>query len=264
MSARNAPLTPLCMLVLLACPLSAQIRSPALPQVHGNNLNIHRPPSRTNANQPVDMKSDPYFHVVLDNERVRVFTIDLPPLGSTQLDTHTHDYIILSLGKSSFQLGDGAHLYPMQLDDGEMQVMKGGWPHRATNLASTSLRLVEVEISRNIHPERPICGLAGRECVDGKFGGDAAGTFTHSTLFETDTVKLCRLLLNPGVTQPDEHHDRSHILLALDDLQLSDGDSGTQQIILKPGEARWYASSATHQLRNLEHVDARLVTIDLK
>jgi hypothetical protein len=64
------------------------------------------------------------------------------------------------------------------------------------------------------------------------------------------------------VTQPEEHHDRSHILLALDDLELS--DSATQQIILKPGEARWYASSATHQLNNLEHADARLITIDLK
>jgi mannose-6-phosphate isomerase-like protein (cupin superfamily) len=208
------------------------------------------------------MKSDPSFRTILDNERVRVFTIDVPPLGSTQLDMHAHDYIILSLGKSNFQLGEGSRLYPMQLDDGEMQVMKGGWPHRATNLANATLRLVEVEISRDIHPERPICGLAGRECVDGKFGGNAAGTFTHSTLFETDTVKLSRLLLNPGVTQPEDHHDHGHLLLALDDLEL--GDAATQPVTLKAGDARWYSSSATHQLRNLEHADARLITIDLK
>ena len=122
MWSRNVLLTPLC-LVLVTCSLHAQTQSPALPQVHGNNLNVHRPPSRTNASQPIDMKSDPSFRAILDNERVRVFTIDVPPLGSTQLDMHAHDYIILSLGKSNFQLGEGAHLYPMQLDDGEMQVM---------------------------------------------------------------------------------------------------------------------------------------------
>src|SRR5438445_10266417 len=80
----------------------------------------------------------------------------------------------------------------MQMEDGEMQVIKGGASHRITNLSDSPLQLVEMEGMREIHPERPVCGLGGRACSDGIFGRNEDGSYSQSTLFETDTIKLAR------------------------------------------------------------------------
>ena len=121
-------------------------------QVPRNNLDVHRPPNRSTLSGPVDLKLDHCFRQVLANDRVRVFSVEVSPHQSTELDSHSHDYVILSLGKSSFQISGAGTAYPMQLDDGEMQVLKGRWPHQIANLSETPLHLVELEVLQEVPP----------------------------------------------------------------------------------------------------------------
>ena len=89
-------------------------------QVPHNNLDVHRPAHRSIPSGPVDLKLDHRFRQVFANDRVRVFSVEVPPYQSTELNSHNHDYVILSLGKSNFQISGTATTYPLQLDDGEM------------------------------------------------------------------------------------------------------------------------------------------------
>ena len=139
-------------------------------QVPRNNLDVHRPSSRSVPGGPIDLKLDRCFHQVLANDRVRVFSVEILPHQSTELNSHNHDYVILSLGKSNFQISGAGSTYPMQLDDGEMQVLKGRWPHQIANLSETPLRLLELEVLQEVHPDHPICGLASAPM------GDSAAT----------------------------------------------------------------------------------------
>ena len=67
-------------------------------QVPRNNLDVHRPPSRSSVpGGPVDLKLDHCFHQVLANDRVRVFSVEVPPQQSTELDSHNHDYVIRAI-----------------------------------------------------------------------------------------------------------------------------------------------------------------------
>jgi quercetin dioxygenase-like cupin family protein len=249
----------LCVLVCFAW-LSISLAA----QVRGNSLNVH-PPTRTSVSGPIEMKSDHNFHQVLDNEHVRIFKVEVPPLHSTETDYHRHDYVVLSLGTSNFEISGGGISYPMQMQDGEMQVLKGG-THQVVNRAETSLRLIELEVLRNIHPERPVCGLVGRECTDGTFGKTDEGTYSQSTLFETDTLKLARVQLGPGGALPQHHHSSCHVLLALDDVVLSDQQIGEpgKEVRLKTGEALWYPAGVVHRLKNLDRQEVRLITVDFK
>ena len=160
----------------------------------------------------METKSDHCFRSVLENDRVRVFKVEVRGLQSTSVNYHRHDYLVVSLGKSNFEIAGSGIRYPMQMDDGEMQVIKGGASHRITNLSDSPLQLVEMEVMHEIHPERPVCGLGGRACSDGIFGRNEDGSYSQSTLFETDTIKLARVQLGPGGLLPEHRYERCHVL----------------------------------------------------
>jgi quercetin dioxygenase-like cupin family protein len=234
-------------------------------QVPRNNLDVHRPSSRSAPSGPVDLKLDHCFHQILVNDRVRVFSVEVAPHQSTELDSHNHDYVVLSLGKSNFQISGTGNTYPMQLDDGEMQVLKGHWPHQIANLSETSLRLLEMEVLQEVHPDHPLCGLGGRECTDGRFGNSDGGSYTQNTLFETDTIKLDRIELGPGGVLPEHRHEHCHVLIALDEIEFRDENhEGDRDLHLKSGEALWYAGNVVHRLKSLDKQNARLVTLEFK
>src|SRR2546428_998923 len=121
-------------------------------QVPRSDLNVHHPPNRSVPSGPVDLRLDHRFRQVFANDRVRVFSVEVPPHQSTELDSHNHDYVILSLGKSNFQISGTATTYPMELDDGEMQVLKGRWPHQLENLSEMPLHLLELEVLHEVIP----------------------------------------------------------------------------------------------------------------
>jgi quercetin dioxygenase-like cupin family protein len=212
------------------------------------------------------MRSDQFFHSVLENDRVRVFKVEIPPSQSSALDQHRHDYIVVSLGKNDFEIAGGGMTFPMQMENGEMQVLKGGAPHRITNHSDQPLRLLELEVLREVHPEQPVCGLGGRRCTDGRFGHSDTGTYTQSTLFETDTVKLARVELGPASLLPEHRHDRCHVLLALADVSLRDesGIDEEREIHLKAGQAEWYPQALVHSLKNVDKQEVQFLTVEFK
>jgi mannose-6-phosphate isomerase-like protein (cupin superfamily) len=240
--------------------------APLMAQVPKNNLDVQHPPSRSSVAASMDVKRDHCFRSVLENDRVRVFKVDVPGLQSTSLDYHHHDYLLVSLGTSNFEvLGNGIR-YPMQMDDGEMQVLKGGASHRISNLSGSPLRLVEMEVIGEVHPERPICGLGKPACTDGIFGRNEAGSYNQSTLFETDTVKLARVQLGAGSLLPEHRHDRCHILVSLADTTLRESPvgSGSRELQLSPGDAQWYSGRVTHTIENLDTRDVQFITVEFK
>ena len=234
-------------------------------QVPHSNLDVHHPPNRSVPSGPVDLRLDHRFRQVFANDRVRVFSVELPAHQSTELDSHSHDYVILSLGKSNFQISGTATTYPIELDDGEMQVLKGRWPHQLENLSETPLHLLELEVLHEVHPEHQLCGLAGQECTDSRFGKGDEGQYTQNTLFETDTVKLVRIELGPGGVLPEHRHDHCDVLVAVDEIEFRDENhEGKKDVHLKSGEALWYAGNVVHRLKNLDKQNARLVTLEFK
>jgi quercetin dioxygenase-like cupin family protein len=237
--------------------------SASFAQIRQNNLDVQHVPSRSSVSG--EMKSDRFFHSVLENERVRVLRIEVPPMQSTPSGYRRHDYVVLSLGKSNFEIAGAGMRFPLQMEDGEMQVLKGGGSHRITNLADTPLRLIELEVAQEIHPEHPVCGLGGRACRDGRFGKTETGTYTQSTLFETDTVKLTRVELGPTSLLPEHRHDRCHVLIALSNAALRDENiNQDRELYLKAGDAAWYSQAVAHSLKNLQSQEVQLITLEFK
>jgi hypothetical protein len=143
-----------------------------------------------------------------------------------------------------------------------MQVMKGGWPHRLTNLANATARLVEIDVQNNIAPERALCGLAAIPCTDGRFGKTEEGTYIKSTLFETSKGEVNQGGVGSGrysrktrpfrirITHPSDSHPsyRGH------------GERYKRDL----GETQAYPAGTDHQIRNIGAETARFLEFELK
>jgi quercetin dioxygenase-like cupin family protein len=234
------------------------------PQVPRSNLNV---PGSVRRNATAVVPAAHFSHSVLANERVRIFRLELPGSESAPVDTPRHDFLVVSLGKSDFELAGDTVSYPVQMEDGEIQVFKGGWARRIRNQGQTPIRLLEVEVTGNVHPEHPLCGLGAASCSDGHFGSTTEGRYTQSTLFETDTLKLGRIDLSPGGAIPVERFPRPHVLIALRNSQLGDDtaeNTGAGEFSLASGDAVWYAPNVVHRLKNLSGSDVELITAEFK
>lgn len=233
----------------------------AMAQVQKSN--VHVPASAGQASSDaVEMKADPSFHSELDNASAKIFHVEVASHQSTEVDIHAQDYVVLSLGKSSFKVVGLANSFPVEMAPGEMQVLKGGWPQRLVNTSDVPLDLVEVEAENGIDPEHPECGLTAAECRDGEFGDG----FTFSTLFETRKIKLTRIDLGPGGVLPKHAHIQSHVLVALADMKLSnqDTDKDAENLQLKAGEIAWHEGPEEHTLTNTGDKDAPIIVVEFK
>src|SRR5689334_6681306 len=87
------------------------------------------------------------FEKLLSNEHVRVLRVKMAPHQSTGVDRRPHDYLIIPLQYADMQtVGDGGS-FDFEMRAGQMQVNKGGWPHRTVNAADSALDVLEFEIT---------------------------------------------------------------------------------------------------------------------
>jgi quercetin dioxygenase-like cupin family protein len=214
----------------------------------------------------IDVTEDCCFHKLLSNDRVRVLHLKMSPHQSTAINQHLHDYVILSLGTNRLQAsGAAGNDFRLDLEDGEVQIMKGGWPHKVMNLGDATLDLLELEVTRNINPEQALCGLGGKECADGRFGKTDAGTYSYSTLFETPTVKLRRIELGPGGSLSEHTHSGGELIITLSKMEvMNQSAQQASTIAAAPGEVNWIGSAFAHSLTNNGKDTARFLEFELK
>jgi len=108
------------------------------------------PTSTQTAPSVVPITNEPSHHMVLDNEYVRVFYVEVPPHAETQYHQHDHDYIYVTLGDASVdsvRVGEKpAHL---DLKDGDTKFTKGSFAHKAVNQGDKPFRNITIEVKQN-------------------------------------------------------------------------------------------------------------------
>ena len=206
---------------------------------------------------------DACYRRLSSNDGLTVFAVTIASHQSTLLASHPNDYLLIALEKTAIEVaGVSGNSYFVQLDAEQMQVMKGGWSHRFTNVGDTTAELLQVEARSEIRPEHALCGLAARPCDDGLFGKTQEGTYSTSTLFDTPKVKLSKIELGPGGIFQTHMHTGPQVLIPLTSIHLT--DSSQTDIVRNVGEAEVYAARTKHQLRNVGPQTARFLEFEVK
>jgi len=214
----------------------------------------------------VDIAHEPSAKTLVANGTMRAYRIELAPGAETSVDRHEHDFLLVSIGENKFEFVGTGNAYAMQMSDGEVQVMKGHWAHRVVNKSDRLLRIIEVEVVREIEPEKAMCGLNAKSCMGSKFAESDDTSYVESPLFETATVRLGRTEIGPGKGMPEHGHRGNHLMIALNDQQITNavvaGDIA--QLAERPGDAVWLEGGIVHRVMNRGTDAARFLTLEVK
>jgi len=222
--------------------------------------------SPTKTPQPIVEAREPHTTQLFSNGQARVVRIDLEANTSTETARHPHDFILVSLGDNDFELAGPANSVPMSLKNEETQVITGDWPHKVVNKASHPLHLLEIEVVKGIAPERAVCGLNGASCISSRFAYNDNEKYVTSLLFETATIKVGKVEIDPNSGMPEHGHTSAHLMVALTDEHLTNSVVGQGSAVIEchQGEAQWFGGDIVHKLTNQGTDRARFLTVEWK
>lgn len=201
----------------------------------------------------------PGLHLEISNPAVRVFRIDLPARGAVAIGREVRDYMLVAVSGGSAEIAGFANNYPVDLNSGEVEIFKGGWPHQLRNRSDQPSTWIILEMTRPLQPEHASCGLAGSGCSQFKFGKTDLGEYNESVLFETPSARVLRAELAAASTLPTHDDRRDHVVIPLSAGEFAMNGAGASY---KPGETVWVRGAA--ELRNTGKDAARLVIVEVK
>ena len=218
------------------------------------------------AAQEVEITAEPHHHLVLANDQVRVFNVEVTPHSETLMHWHRHDYIYVTLGFSEVvNAVKGKDPVTVKLQDGQTGFLPGGFAHMARNLSAQAFRNVTIELLQDdklrhspahwdpAHPEED----RGLEILNGG---------TKEILFVKDGVRVSEFELQPGAVIPLHQHAGPHLVVALTDYELRSAveGKGFDIVTMKRGESQWAAGGYSHILTNTGHHPAKFITLEFK
>jgi hypothetical protein len=133
-----------------------------------------------------------------------------------------------------------AHL---NLCDGETFFPPGNYAHLARNLAATPFRNLIVELQPDEKVRKTPLPKWDEERGLQVFSGG-----TQEILFVKDGVRVSEIELAPGGVVPSHHHNGSHILVAVSDLEIRSDVvvMGPMPGHFKSGDVKWLPGGYTH------------------
>jgi quercetin dioxygenase-like cupin family protein len=206
----------------------------------------------------IEITAEPNHHLMLENQFVRVFKVELAPHAAMIVHNHRHDYFFTVLGESHIEndvVGKPPALRTFR--NGETFFVLGDFAHTAKNLSDQTFRVVAVELMGN-DKRKP------SPKWDEERGLHILNDGTRDILFVKDGVRVSDLELQPGGVVPKHHHAGPHLVIAVTDLDLrSDVEGkGPSHVQLKAGEIAWAKGGATHTLTNIGKQNAKLITLE--
>jgi quercetin dioxygenase-like cupin family protein len=207
----------------------------------------------------VEITAEPSHHLVLENETVRVFKVEVAPRSATLMHRHRHDYFSTSLGDAHVSNEvEGKSPVEVKFSDGETRFVAGNFVHIARNLSDKPFRNVTIELLQD-EKAHQAASRWPEESGEKTFPGGRS-----KILFVKDGVRVSEVNLEPGAIVPSHHHDGPHLLVAVSDLDVrSDVDgSGPMPGKFKAGDTKWLPGGYTHTLTNVGKEPARFITLE--
>jgi quercetin dioxygenase-like cupin family protein len=207
----------------------------------------------------VEITSEPSHHLVLENEHVRVFKVEIAPQASTLMHFHRHDYVFVTIGDAHISNEvEGKPPVEVKFADGDTRFAVGNFAHVVKDLSDQPFRNLTIELLQD-EKLRQTPSHWPEETGERTFPGGSS-----KILFVKDGVRVSEVNLAPGATVPRHHHDGPHLLVAVSDLDLrSDVEGqGSMPGKFKAGDIKWLPGGYTHTVTNVGKSPARLVTVE--
>jgi len=141
----------------------------------------------------VDIADESRHHLVLANEYVRAFVVDIPPGDRTLCHRHPQDYLLYSASASEI-ISATRDEEPKRLNycDGECELLSAGLVHVVENIGASPVRNVVVELS-------PRAGELRRGSNPKWVGGEwIGGNQNISQILNGERAAIFKIGIGPG------------------------------------------------------------------
>jgi beta-alanine degradation protein BauB len=227
---------------------------------------------------PVPLTAEPSHHKVLENDEIRLFTVEVAPGATTRWHEHANDFIWIALGDAVIvdHPRDGADAR-VEARDGAMTFRPRGLVHAVTNQRDVPFRNVTIELLRAQTGGRNQCGSALKDRpldCPASAGASSPKRKGPSVLpeFETDQTIVSLVTLGPDdrfAFKPTMHPP---VLVALEgtdaealvDMKMEGGAYGRGKRAMKGGDAMAVPTGMGVELHNLARAPARFVVLEFR
>jgi hypothetical protein len=219
------------------------------------------------AQNVVPITSEPSHHLAISNSYVRAFKVEVPPRAETLYHQHDYDYLYVTIGDSDVT-STRIHEKPVaiKLQDGQVELAKGPFAHKATNDSDKPFRNVTIELLKSVGT--PICGLAGgdQSCGVGPgwAGGGGRGPFyagSSQPLLRSSQLTVDDFRVEDGSEVPPNAIPKPPFLLVAvtDERFRIISQKGTQEVESRPGDVFWQEEPFTKLIALSPH--ARFIVV---
>jgi quercetin dioxygenase-like cupin family protein len=195
----------------------------------------------------VPITQEPSHHLVLENNYVRVFNVEVAPHFATRVHRHEYDYVFVTLGDSNVS-NEKLHADPVELKlkDGETHFTPGGFAHKAVNLADTPFHNITIEF---VEP-----GLSSGAAAN------AISENSGSRAFGKIKVREGSLLNGEVSTCAGDHGIGPQLLVPVSQFFVRSSSRNNQ--LHQPGEAIWLNAGECATISSRGNYPARFVILD--
>jgi mannose-6-phosphate isomerase-like protein (cupin superfamily) len=211
------------------------------------------------ATPEVEITNEGNHHLVLENELVRVYQVEVAPQQATLMHWHRHDYFYVTLGDSDVSNEvKGKAPVELKLKDGQTGFSPATFAHIARNLGSRPFRNVTIELMQD---EKFRTAPAK---WDEERGLHVLNGGTQEILFVKDNARVSEIELQPGGVIPSHHHNGPHLVIAVTDVDVrSDVEGkGATSVHVKSGDVTWAPGGYTHTVTNMGKQAAKFVAVE--
>jgi quercetin dioxygenase-like cupin family protein len=204
--------------------------------------------------------------VILENDDVRVWEMDLAPGEVCGLHRHTLDYVLFILSGANIGVqSPGRKPYSFNVKARGTYFVPAGGVESAHNVGQTRFFEALFELKRAARKGAENLGFAGCEAVAGR--EPEPGVIT---ILDNDRVRVSEMTLAPGGESPVHRwaHDAVAYVAEGSEMKIVEHDGGADEQArrepLAPGHAHWYARGSARGFRNLGTGRFRQVIVELK
>lgn len=208
---------------------------------------------QTNGTPPISIEKESHHSLAFENDRTRVFHLQLQPNEATKIHRHAAFYAYFSLRPVTISNEVGGHAPVItQLEQGELRTSKGGFNVSERNQSKVQADIFVVQSLKS----------AG----DG-FAAPLAIQMHDAGIIEQYTGPAMRayslaIASNGRLEEHTEAYDS--LVIALTDSSIHEivPGNGTAEWNMKAGETRWIPRGTTHSETNTGSAPAALIVFE--
>jgi hypothetical protein len=201
----------------------------------------------------ISLSGEPHHHLVLHNEYVNAYQVEVRRRDATVLHRHDYDYVQIGIGNAQLvAVVPGKPDSKRKIVDGELQFGLKGSVHLSRNDSDADYHAVAVEFFQPQGQARNGCFAVIAElplnCPAAPVATTTPREFEDQLQFETDQIQVYRTRVLPHQNMAIVNLPQEELVVALDDVLITFADGEEPDKSLHPGDFVWIDRGAVGRL----------------